>query len=368
VSPAARAAGVDAALVLLALLDAAFSAGREGGAALALSVLAALGLVVRRRWPYLAFGLSLPALAVAYVLIAPIVALYTVAATVRTRPPLVLCALLYGAAYYLPWPPTTFSWHGGPRDLLGLIYTGVFVAMPVSLGLLARTRRELAASLSEVRAGQAREQRLLTERVLQEERSRLAREMHDVVSHQVSLIAVRAGALEVTAKDDGVRQGARTIRELSARTLGELRHMVGVLRRGDPEPADLFPQPRLTDVPRLVEESGQDVTLDVDGVLGRGWSEPVERAAYRTVQEGLTNVAKHAPGARVRVEMATHARGLRIRVHNGPCPTPPAVETGVTGRHGLAGLRERAELLGGRLTAGPTHDGGFALEAVFPNA
>ncbi|WP_127128270.1 sensor histidine kinase [Georgenia sp. SYP-B2076] len=362
-----RPVAVDAALVVLALLDALFSAGREGGAPLVLSVVAALGLVVRRRWPYAAFALSMPALYVAYVLVAPLAGLYAVAASTRAKIPLVVCGALAAAGYYLPWPPGELGGRVGPHDLLGLIYTAVFVGAPLALGLLTQTRHDLADRLAELRAGQERERELVSERVLAGERARLAREMHDVVSHQVSLIAVQAGALRITAPDAAVRETAATIRELSVRTLDELRHMIGVLRAAGGQPVELAPQPRLADLPRLVADSGQRASVDLHAVDGREWAEPTERAAYRTVQEGLTNVGKHAPGAEVAVRAAPRGTGLLVTVCNGPPAEAPAPDL-PAGGHGLIGLRERAELLGGELTAGPTPDGGFLLEAYLPNA
>jgi len=241
---------IDFALVGLALLDATFSSGREGGAPMVLSVLAAVGLAARRRWPYLSFALSLPALFVAYVLIAPLAALYTIAATARNRWPVVVCAILTTTGYYLPWPLSDFHWPHSPDGFLSLIYTVVYVGAPVALGVLAQTKRDLFNSLQETNASRDREQRLLGERILAQERARLAREMHDVVSHQVSLIAVQAGALGVTAPDENVRVSAQTIRQLSVRTLDELRHMIGVLRRSDTAPITVSPQPRLADIPR----------------------------------------------------------------------------------------------------------------------
>ncbi|MGC5077788.1 sensor histidine kinase [Agrococcus sp. DT81.2] len=362
-------AAIDVALVVLALLDATFSSAREGGAPMALSVVAALGLAVRRRWPYLSFGLSLPALFVAYVLIAPLAALYTIAATARNRWHVVVSALVTAAGYYLPWPLTEFSWYDhehGTVDLLGLIYTAVYVGAPVALGVLAQTKRDLSSSLAEIRASQDREQRLIAERVLAQERARLAREMHDAVSHQVSLIAVQAGALRVTAPNEEVRASAQTIRQLSVRTLDELRHMIGVLRRSDTSPIDVAPQPRLADIARLVEDSGSNATVDLHAVNGREWSEPTERAAYRTVQEGLTNIRKHAPGAAVNIRIRPRGTGLHVSVRNGSPATPPTSDL-PTGGHGLAGLRERAELLGGGVEAGPTDEGGFLLEATLPD-
>lgn len=363
-----RRAAIDTALVALALLDAIYSTGRrDDDYIVALSVLAALGLAVRRRWPYVAFALAMPALYTAYVLIAPLAALYTVAATAPSRWPVVGCALVTGAGYYLPWPPTEALWDDGV-DQLGLIYTGVYVAAPVALGMLTRTRRDLVQTLTEVRAGQDREQRLLAERVVAEERARLAREMHDVVSHQVSLIAVQAGALGVTARDENVRDSARTIRQLSVRTLDELRHMIGVLRRDDGSPVDVHPQRRLADIPQLVEEVGQDVTLDLGAAHGRTWAEPVERAAFRTVQEGLTNARRHAPGAAVSVTVEPQGTGLCVTVRNDPPSTRRTDALPAGGGHGLAGLRERANLLGGSVSAGPTADGGFVLRAMLPDS
>ncbi len=334
-----------------------------------LSIIAALGLVARRRWPYVAFALTVPALLVAYVLIAPLAALYTIAATAKKRWPVVVCALIAAAAYYLPWPLTELAWGDsaqGRVDPLGLIYSAVFVGAPVALGVLTQTKRDLSNSLAEIRSSHAREQQLLAERVLAQERARLAREMHDVVSHQVSLIAVQAGALGVTAPDENVRDSAQTIRRLSVRTLDELRHMIGVLRRSDTAAIDVVPQPRLADIPLLVESSGHNATLDMHASSGREWSEPTERAAYRTVQEGLTNVSKHAPGAAVSVSIKPRGTGLHVTVRNGPPPAPPTGEL-PTGGHGLTGLRERADLLGGRVDAGPTEEGGFLLEATLPD-
>src|SRR5512143_356956 len=190
--------------------------------------------------------------------------------------------------------------------------------------------------------------------------------MHDVVSHWVSLIALQAGALRVTTRDGAARESASTIRELSVRTLEELRHMVGVLRVNGGPALELVPQPGLADITALVEGSGQDASVDLDGAATGRWPDVVERAAYRTVQEALTNITKHAPGARVTVHVAPWEQGLRVSVRNGP---PSGQPTGLPGgRHGLTGLRERAELLGGTLRAGPTSDGGYLVEATFQGA
>ena len=368
VVPSRRSSWVDAGLVGLALVDAWFSAAHTSGGALAVSVLAGLALWIRRRHAYLVFALTLPALFSAYVLVAPLTALYTVALQSRDRRPPVACAVVAGLGYYLPWPLSDLHADALLTDPIGMLYTAGFAGAPVMLGLLVRTRRELAAQLVELTAGREREQQLTAETVLAEERARLAREMHDVVSHQVSLIAVQAGAVRATARDPDVREAADTIRQLSVRTLTELRQMVGVLRASAAQAPDLAPQPHLGDIPRLVRDSTLEVSLGLGGTVGRSWPAPVERAAYRTVQEALTNVGKHAPGAPVTVVVVPCREGLRVTVHNGPPLSRPAGAVLPGGGHGLVGLRERAEQLGGALSAGPTPDGGFRVEATLPGA
>lgn len=356
----------DAGLVALAMLDAVLSTKGAGGMSFDVSVLAALALFGRRRWPYVTFALTVPALAMAYVLVAPLVALYTVAEISRNRRPLVVCAVVGFLGYYLPWPPTDFEPPRVVGNILGLIYASVFVGAPVALGLLTRTREDLDQRLAELTASSQREQRLVAETVRAQERTHLAREMHDVVSHKVSLIAVQAGAMERTTVDLVAREAAGTIRDLSVQTLNELRTHVGVLRGSRGRSGELVPQPRLADIPRLIEDSGTNATAEFHGATDRTWPDHMERAAFRTVQEALTNVSKHAPGAPVTVRVLGDEAGLRVIVRNRPPALQPAANlTG--GGHGLVGLRERAELLGGTFRAEPTSDHGFLIEAVFPH-
>lgn len=363
-SPRFPPALTDSALVVLALLD-AVSSGADGTSPYLVSILAALGLSVRRRWPYAAFFLAMCALYIGYVVIAPLVALYTLATLSHDKRALAACAVVAGLGYYLPWPPSRLHWDSVATAISELIYTAAFVGAPLALGLLARTRRELVDRLADVRTGQERERQYLAERVLTQERARLAREMHDVVSHQVSLIAVQAGALTATSPDGPSRQAAETIRELSVRTLEELRHMVGVLRGSGGEPVPLTPQPRLADIPRLLHDSGQQVHLVLTEVHGSARTEAAERAAFRIVQEALTNARTHATGADVTVQIVPDERGLTVSIRNDPPATP--VDAGIpSGGHGLIGLRERAELLGGTFDAGTTPDGGFLVSAFLP--
>jgi signal transduction histidine kinase len=190
----------------------------------------------------------------------------------------------------------------------------------------------------------------------------MAREMHDVVSHQVSLIAVRAGALQVAAKDADAKEAARTIRSLSVTTLDELRTMVTLLRASGGNATELTPQPTLADLHRLVESSGTHAQLT--GELPPTVSTPAQRALYRTVQEALTNVRKHALGATARVELWQDGDGIGVTVTNTP-PTRPSLSLPGS-QQGLVGLRERAEILHGTLESGPTAECGYRVRLRIP--
>ncbi|MEU8512695.1 histidine kinase [Kitasatospora sp. NPDC048722] len=354
---------------LYSLMDAALVARDAQWWQVALSVLAAVTLLWRRRFPVLVLLLTMPGSYVADIWLAPITAVYTLAAE-RPNPRLVIpLGTLFTLVEFFHWPISDQTVWLSRDTALYAIQSIMLAAGPAATGLLARTRRELAARVEELTRGQERETRLLAERVLISERGRLAREMHDVVSHQVSLISIQAGALQVSTPDPAAAATARTIRELSVRTLDELRQMVGVLRTGDPRHnTPLAPQPRLADLPRLIEESGLAAAAEL-APGDRPWPEAVERAAYRTVQEALTNITKYAPDAAVHVKVRAKGRRLRVEVRNDPPPVRPARPDALTlpgGGHGLVGLRERAQLLGGTLTAGPTQEGGFEVRAELP--
>ncbi|MGD3106900.1 sensor histidine kinase [Streptomyces sp. YGL11-2] len=367
--------------VLLSIADALLVNGLGMALELGVSVTAAAALLLRRRWPLPVFLVTLPGLYIGYIWFAPMIALYTLAVRRPGRVRLVGCALLLIAAHFLPYPISDFEPTAYRENTQVLIDATVSSAAPIALGLLVRTRRELASRIEELTRSMRREDRLLAERVKATERARLAREMHDVVAHQVSLISLQAGAVQVSTADEVARTGARTIRELSIRTLEELRHMVGVLRAagGDTQEArGLAPQPNLDELPRLIEMSALDVTYEGGAVAGAGrpsGAGTVERAAYRTVQEALTNVRKHAPGARVRVRIdavgpADAAQGaeagLLVEIRNGPPDATATAPALPGGGHGLVGLRERAQSLGGTLEARPTSDGGFVVRAQLP--
>ncbi|QKW31562.1 hypothetical protein HUT17_00150 [Nocardiopsis flavescens] len=230
-------------------------------------------------------------------------------------------------------------------------------------GRLAQARRERARQ-------EERERALLAERARVDERRRLAREMHDVVSHQVSLIVLQAGALAAASADPGVREVADRIRAAGGRAVDELREIVGVLN----DPASVRPDPPVSFGPavgvpdplapvREAREAGQAVEPDVPDDLA-GLPPHVARALHRVVQECLTNARKHAPGAAVRLRVVRERGAVLVEAAN-PVEddrTGPLIEGTGTG---LEGLRHRVEMLGGSLRAGRDGDG-FLVAAVVP--
>jgi signal transduction histidine kinase len=234
------------------------------------------------------------------------------------------------------------------------------------LALYADARRRLVQALTERAERAEQERHLLAEQARAEERARLAGEMHDVVTHRVSLMVLQAGALRITAPDEPTRQAAEDLRAAGCQALDELRDLVGILR-ADPE-GDESPG---GDLATLVAEStsvGIQAELVETGDPALA-SPVVSRTAYRIVREALTNVRKHAPESRVTVRVDYRGEGVRLSVRN----TPPAgsalghnalAETG--SGLGLAGLRQRIELVRGTLHAGPSPDGGFRVEATLP--
>ncbi|WP_344403016.1 sensor histidine kinase [Streptomyces longisporus] len=354
---------VDAGLVVLAALDTWVNLYGEATPFMwACAVLGCAGLFLRRRLPLVVFLLTLPMTLFMDVAVAPLCALYTLATRTRNRPLLAGCALLNAAATTLAWPLSdTFS-HDRTWTLISFVYTLATAFAPILFGQLVQARHDVARQLVEVEVAREHERALYAQTVLARERAQLAREMHDVVSHQVSLIAVQAGALQVAAKDPDARDAARTIRTLSVNTLDELRHMVTLLRASGGRETELTPQPTLADIQQLIAGSGIETTLT--GGLPPGISTTAQRTVYRTVQEALTNVRKHAPGARAEVQLWHDAQYFGVTVTN-TAPTRPSVAL-PSARHGLIGLKERAELLDGTLTAQPTPDGGYEIELRAP--
>ena len=345
-------------------------------------VAAALGcaaLWLRRRWP---LGLVVVLLVLStfseLVAGAMVVALFTVAVH---RPPRTTGAVfvlsLLAALVYVELRPEP----GVPGLVLFLLGVAIQGAA-VGWGLFIRHRRELVLSLRDRAARAETEARLLAEQAQHRARDAIAREMHDVLGHRLSLLSVHAGALEYRpdAPAEEIARAAKVIRESAHQALQDLREVIGVLRA----PVGELPQPTLADVAQLVAESaraGMRVTL-TEETIGTV-TDVVGRTAYRLVQEALTNARKHAPSAEVRVHVAgVQGQGLTVEVRNaastagprpaaapqptpGPTPTPAPAPEAPPGQ-GLIGLAERAALAGGRLEHGPTDEGGWRLSAWLP--
>lgn len=244
---------------------------------------------------------------------------------------------------------------------LGLLRT----ALGPLLALYFTARHAMVRALTERAERAERERYLLAEQARADERARLAGEMHDVVTHRVSLMVLQAGALGITATDEATRRAAEELRAAGCQALDELRDLVGILRTSP----DGDQAPSTSDLAALVAEStavGNPVELAEQGDPALA-SPVVGRTAYRVVREALTNVRKHAPGAQVVVEISYGESQVRLTVTNTPAASTPGSDLASTGSGlGLDSLRQRIELVHGTLRAGPTPDGGFRLEARLP--
>ena len=359
--------------VLVAVVAAAVGVGLEltGPAAthliaapswayVAVQVVAAMLLLARRRHPY-AVTLAIAALSLFAPAWAAVPAPYAVTAYGGGRRrrqwallALLAVAFLTGARAWAIDDP--FS---APAVLLS----------SALLGMYARARRSLLAELTDRVERAERERLLLAERARADERVRLAGEMHDVVTHRINLMVLQAGALRVSTADPAARQAAEELRVAGCQALAELRDLVGVLRAGDGTPAAPAEPSAEPDLSSLVAESravGLPVRLIEDGDPA-AVAPTVRRTLFRLVQESLTNVHKHAPGAGATVSVHYGSRGVHATVANTPRrrPSDPQL-TAAGGGHGLDGLRRRVEVVGGTLTAGSTADGGFTVSASLP--
>ncbi|WP_225727750.1 MULTISPECIES: histidine kinase [unclassified Nocardia] len=272
----------------------------------------------------------------------------------------VLTGMLTDYLIYPRRPGSTPEWYGP-----SVVVTATVAV--VAVGFAVGARRDLVWSLR-IRAETAeREQhaRAAEARIL--ERHRIAREMHDVLAHRISILAMHAGALgfRTDLSREQITDTAKTIATNAHLALEELRQVLGVLRAEDAADAPEPPQPTLADLPRLVAEArAGGMTVSVVDNTGGGVPETSGRTAYRIAQEGLTNARKHAPGATVRVRIEGGPdRDLTVDIANS-APEYPSDTT--SSGYGLLGLAERAELVGGTIDYGPDHNGGFRLRAVLP--
>lgn len=294
-----------------------------------------------------------------------IIALFTLA----VHRPLRYVAWVAGAQLALV--PLYFWWRPDP-DLPYAAAVALLLVLTVATvgwGMFVRSKRQLMLSLRDRARRAETEARLRAEQAQRLAREAIAREMHDVLAHRLTLLSVHAGALEFRpdAPRDEIARAAGVIRESAHEALQDLREIIGVLRAGDSEDAGR-PQPTLAALDTLVAESrqaGMKVTLDQRVTDAASVPASVGRTAYRIVQEALTNARKHAPGAEVTVSVAGGpGEDLTVRVRNPPPEgdVPPVPGAG----QGLIGLRERATLAGGSLEHGRTPEGGFEVSARLP--
>jgi signal transduction histidine kinase len=367
--PGLRTRGIWLEFALALLSTVAISAGGATGDrgpvsiavfAVLTAVVFVLTLTLRRRAPFLPFLLSAAMSLLSPAINGALTVLGYAVGRYDGRWPARIAAALTGMVV------VARPWDGGPAGEQFSRWLGgaVLVVLPGAIGIYVRTRAQLLAALRERAERAEAEQELLARDAVLTERTRIAREMHDAVGHRVSLMVLQAGAIEMAATDaDRVEQLAQNVQTAGRQALDELRQMVGVLRAGEAEDAPLAPQPGLDALPRLVEESREaGLAVELTGAPEAAVDPAVSRAAYRIVQESLTNAGKHAPGAEVCVSLEQRPGALVVRIVNGA--GGPSVA--VSGGYGLVGLAERVRTLGGRLTAEPRLDGGFLVEAVLP--
>jgi signal transduction histidine kinase len=357
-----------------------------------LIALGALALVARRRWPPVVLAVTLAA-ATAYSArtypeggtgIAVFVALYTVATLERRRVVVAATVIVVGFAVW-----SEVDLYGATMVDGEPVYVAIALLAAVPLGEAVRNRRAYVAELQDraERAERTREEE--ARRRVDEERLRIARELHDVVSHTIGVISVQAGVAAhlLRRRPDKAAESLTAIRQASDEALGELHAMLGVLRDrdGDPDRAPLSPAPGLADLDALVAQAagaGVEVHVSVQGEP-RPLPPAVDLACYRVVQESLTNVVRHAGASRAEITFTHHDGAVVVEItDNGQGSEPPSAAAGPfrpaaspvgdrqtrSGRsgQGILGMRERARALGGSLEAGPRPGGGFRVQATLP--
>ena len=319
----------------------------------------------RRRW---ALGVALTCLLLgtfsSSATPAGLLALFSLAVHRPVRQTLLVAAL---------WIPSLllFAVYSPTTDLLTVFLQVTPLALAVTAwGMFIRARRQLLFTLRERAVRAEADQRLHEDQARMAERTRIAREMHDVLAHRISLLALHAGGLEVRPDlpPAKVRETAELLRSTARQALEELRGVIGVLRE-EPgqESAPPTPQPTLTDIRRLVEETrraGAKIDLEMRVEHADAVPSALGRDAYRIVQEALTNIGKHASGAAARVRVTgAPGRGLHVSVRNRqPVHARPGPALPGSGA-GLLGLQERVALAGGTLVHGPDGSGDFVVDA-----
>jgi signal transduction histidine kinase len=321
---------------------------------------------MRRRRPFgLALALTLLSVVSAAAAGAAVVAVFTLAVH---RPFRQLAPVIVVAVVTMPLNLLLFP--GDGQFVFNAAFGLLVIGGVVAWGMFVRSRRQLVFSLRERAQRAETEQQLRVEQARQHERARIAREMHDVLAHRISLLSLHAGALEFRpdAPPDEVARAAGVIRASAHQALEDLRAVIGVLRDRPDGAAPEPPQPTFADLPALIEESrAAGMAVAYDWELSHDIPIALGRNAYRIVQEGLTNARKHARGAAVDVMLSgAPGDGLTIEVRN-RLPVGAAVAADIPGTGtGIVGLAERASLAGGRLEHGRTEAGDYRLWAWLP--
>jgi len=358
---------IDWALLLAALATTVGAAAHHSqpGIGIPLSVVASLPLLVRRRYPIPVLAVTTAALVVqvaAIGLFAPLpagIALFTAADQLERRE-----SLLAGAATLVAITPALWA-NAGWGQVLNVVGRLVPFAIAWLLGDSFGTRRRYVAALEERADRLEREREAEAARAVAEEQARIARELHDVIAHTLSVIVVQSAAARdvFAARPERAAEALQAIERSARGALEELRRLVGSVRG---EEASFAPPPRLADLDRLLDElreSGLPVGITIEG-RPVALPEAVDLSAYRVVQEALTNTLKHARATQAEVVLRWEENDLEIEIRDDGVGSAVANGTG----HGIVGMRERLSLLGGTLVAGPATAGGFTVLARFPLA
>ena len=319
-------------------------------APLAMAVLASAGAVA-----YAAFPVNATLLPTFVTLL---VVVFSIGANLRGRRMWMALSLMIASTYVVQI--VIAQRPGADTGFADVYLSPIALMVPVFGGLLLRRSRHQTAELRRLGAELAAERQAHLHAAAVEERNRIARELHDVISHSVSVMVVQAAAAEQQLPADSpAREQLLAVRRTGKEALTELRRQLGVLREGCDQSSD--PLPGLSAVTALADQSG--VALSYDGAAIGEVPPGVALTAYRVVQESLTNARKYAAGAAVSVRLVRDTEGLTIDVTNGP---GSALIERTEGGHGLIGMRERVALYAGHLEAGRTEGGGWRVRARLP--
>lgn len=313
----------------------------------------------RNRWPRVTFVLCLPGVVGGIGWPPAVVAMFALGRALPVLRQLIVWIVLITACALAPVFVTESL--EASQYLLTVAFVLFVVLAPIALGALVTTRQQLRESVARLQRATAAEAYAKSETARAEERSRIAREIHDAVGHHVTLIAVEAAALAETIEDPTTKETAQRMCGMAREGLSEMRTALGLMTSDATQAVDLQTIP---DLVASARDAGVEVRL-INDLGERATSAPsIGRAAYRVVQEALTNVYKHAPGAGVTVLLRQEDESLCITVYS-DAPVETAVDVARSGS-GLEGLSERVQMVGGRFEAGPSVDGGFRLFAVLP--